>query len=73
VEELRFLTNYDAAKRAIQDVVDMPDRPIDLFIRCCLQDHGKLSKRKREELFPMLNDQDVAATAQAVQASYHPT
>ena len=32
VEQLRFLTNYDATKRAIQELVDMPDRLIDLFI-----------------------------------------
>jgi hypothetical protein len=72
VEELRFLTNYDTTKRAIQKVIDMPDRLIDLFIRCCLQNHGKLSKRKREEFFAMLSDDEVAAMEQAVQDSYQP-
>ncbi|MDB5318423.1 MAG: filamentation induced by cAMP protein Fic [Phycisphaerales bacterium] len=73
VEELRYLTNYDAAKRAVQQVVDMPDRLIDLFIRCCLQNHGTLSKRKREEHFAMLDDREVAAMESAVQQVYHPT
>lgn len=72
VEELRFLTNYDATKRAIQAVVDMPDRRIDLFIRCCLQNHGKLSQRKRNEYFAMLSDPEVAAMEEAVRQRYHP-
>lgn len=43
VKELRFLIHYDKAKQAIQEIVDMPDRLIDLFIRFCNQNHGKLS------------------------------
>jgi hypothetical protein len=70
VAELRFLTNYDATKRAIQAIVDMPDRLIDLFIRCCLQNQGKLSKRKREEFFSMLGDGEVAAMEEAVRQAY---
>ena len=71
VEELRFLVNYDAARHAIQEVVDMPDRRIDLFIRFCLQNHGRLSKRKREEFFSMLNDDEVMKMESAVQNAYH--
>ncbi len=70
VEELRFLVSYDDTKRAIQGVVDMPDRLIDLFIRCCLQNRGKLSVRKREEFFPMLSDEEVAKMENAIQKAY---
>ena len=66
VEELRFLVKYDKTKRAIQEVVDMPDRMIDLFIRCYFQNHGKLSTRKREDLFKMLSDQEVARIEDAI-------
>jgi len=72
VQELQFLTNYDVTKRAIQAIVDMPDRLIDLFIRLCLQNHGKLSKRKRTEHFPMLSDEELGAMEDAVQQAYHP-
>ncbi len=72
VEELRFLVNYDRTKQAIQDIVDMPDRLIDLFIRCCLQNRGALSKRKREEFFDMLNDDEVARMEGAVREAYLP-
>jgi hypothetical protein len=72
VEELRVLVSYDATKRAIQEVVDMPDRLIDLFIRCCLQNQGKLSLRKRKEFFGMLGDEEVAKMESAVKQAYQP-
>ncbi len=52
--ELEFLANYDKAKKAIQQIVDMPDRKIDLFIRFCLQNNGRLSQTKRSGHFPFL-------------------
>ena len=33
VEELGFLRAYDAARAAVREVVDMPDRRLDLLIR----------------------------------------
>jgi len=44
--ELSFLAAYDETKKAIQEIVDMPDRQIDLFIRFCVQNNGRLSARK---------------------------
>jgi len=35
--ELAFLANYDKTKKSMQEIIDMPDRRIDLFIRFCLQ------------------------------------
>ena len=66
-DELAFLANYDAAKRAIQNTVDMPDRQIDLFIRFCLQNNGRLSARKRASHFDHLTDEEIDAMEQAVQ------
>jgi Fic family protein len=70
VDELTFLVNYDRTKRAIQEILDMPDRSIDLFIRLCLQNRGRLSQRKREDAFPSLTDAEVARMEAAVQAGY---
>lgn len=66
-EELAFLANYDAAKAAIQEVVDMPDRQIDLFIRFCLQNNGRLSSRKRASHFEGFTDDEIDAMEKAVQ------
>jgi hypothetical protein len=66
VQELNFLANYDATKKAIQDIIDMPDRLIDLFIQLCLQGNGKLSARKRAAHFDFLSDEELVAMEQAV-------
>lgn len=57
-EELDFVTVYDAAVRAVQSRIDMPDRRVSLFVRLCLQNEGKLSKAKRRE-FPELTDAEL--------------
>lgn len=73
VEELTFLANYDRTKSAMQEIVDMPDREIDLFIRFCLQNNGKLSQRKREARFASLTEDEIHRLEEAVAAAYGPT
>lgn len=68
--ELAFLAGYDTAKKTIREIVDMPDRQIDLFIRFCLQNNGRLSGRKRADHFAFLSDREIAALEEAVQTSY---
>lgn len=58
-KELEFLVNYDKTKRAIQMIVDMPDRLIDLFIRILIQNNGKLGQNKRKKLFGMLTKDEL--------------
>ena len=70
VEELSFLAKYDEARSALQDIVDMPDRKIDLFIRFCLQNSGRLSARKRSSQFEFLSDDEVSAMEKVIQAVY---
>jgi hypothetical protein len=70
VEELVFLANYDETKRAIQEIVDMPDRLIDLFIRFYLQNNGRLSTRKRASHFDSLSADEIARIEQALQSAY---
>jgi hypothetical protein len=69
-DELAFLANYDMTKKAIQEIVDMPDRQIDLFIRFCLQNNGRLSARKRANPFDTLSDDEIARMERVVQSSY---
>ena len=57
VAELDFLAAYDAAKRRMVTVVDMPDRRADLLIRLCLQGKGRLSKAKREQFQELTEDE----------------
>jgi hypothetical protein len=64
--ELAFLANYDETKKAIQEIVDMPDRQIDLFIRFCLQNNGRLSAGKRASHFNSLSDEEIARMEEVI-------
>jgi hypothetical protein len=70
VEELSFLANYDKTKKAIQEIIDMPDRLIDLFIQLCLQNNGNLSARRKSSHFDFLTDEELVAMEQAVKNGY---
>ncbi len=69
-DELRFLASYDSTKKTIQDIIDMPDRLIDLFIKLCLQNKGCLSKRKRSSQFDFLTNEELLVMEQAVRERY---
>ena len=71
VEELAFLANYDRTKLAIQEIIDMPDREIDLFIRFCLQNNGKLSSAAGAR-FARLRDEEIRRMEEVVAAGYKP-
>jgi len=60
VHELDLLASYDRARAAIQQIVDMPDRKLDTLINCLQDNHGRLSKAKRDGLFEFLTDDEVA-------------
>ena len=68
--ELAFLTRYDAARSAIREIADLPDRRIDLFIRFCRQNGGRLAARKRTGAFGALSDEEVASMERAVQSAF---
>lgn len=57
--ELRFLRRYDTARNAVKDVVDMPDRRLDLLLRLLHQNGGCLARGKRN-LFAELSDLELA-------------
>lgn len=65
--EIKFLENYDIAKKEIQDIVDMPDRLIDLFIQITGQNKGKLSKRKKDAHFNKLTDDEIEKLEEVIQ------
>ncbi len=64
--ELNFLSRYDKVKSAIKHIVDMPNKEIDLLIRCIRQNNGTLSKRKRESWFSMLSDHEIESIEKIV-------
>lgn len=64
-EELLFIQRYDEVKQALQNIVDMPDRDINLMIMFLHQNKGVFPKRRREQ-FSKLTDQEI----NSMQAAY---
>lgn len=68
--EIKFLVNYDKTKNEIREIVDMPDRLIDLFIKLTTQNNGILSNKKRKDHFDMLADDQIQALSQVIQTNF---
>ena len=69
--EILFLRQYDTARKLMRQVVDLPNRHADLFVRLCLQNDGALSKGNRGlPEFASLSDDEVAALEAAIVEAY---
>jgi len=60
VEESQFLQRYDQFKIAVNEIVDMPDKTIDLLFRFLHQNEGTLSLRARGKEFGLLSNDEVS-------------
>ncbi len=56
--ELLFIHRYDEARKALQNIVDMPDRKINNMLLFLHQNQGALPKRRREQ-FKELTDAEI--------------
>jgi Fic family protein len=67
--ELDFITRYRKARSAMEEVVDLPDRLLNLFIQIVHHNGGKLSRAKRG-LFDRLSDVQIERLEHAVGAAF---
>lgn len=58
-DEMTFLLKYDEAKNALRDIVDMPDKDLDLIIRLLHQNQGLLARGKRKH-FDKLTEVEIS-------------
>ena len=68
--ETEFLARYDRFRGRIDEIVNMPDRTVDLLFRFLHQNGGRLSKRAREQEFSRFTDAEVADAEEAYRASF---
>jgi hypothetical protein len=74
VQELQYLASYDRARTAMQAVVDVPDKTLNLLIRWLHQNAGQLSHTKRQHAaLVQLTAQEIDSLVQAYQDAYAPT
>jgi hypothetical protein len=70
--ETEFLARYDRFRARIEDLVDMPERTIDLLFRFLHQNHGTLSTRAREEEFASLRQEELVRVERAYREIFQP-
>jgi Fic family protein len=58
-QEVRYLEQYDRFKRTLDTQLEMPDKTVALLLRFLQQNHGKLSKRARQNEFRQLKAREV--------------
>ncbi len=68
-EELLFIQRYDEAKKELQNIVDMPDRDINMMLTFLHQNNGAFPKRRRER-FAKLTDEEIARMQSAYQTVF---
>lgn len=55
--ELLFIQRYDEVKKALQNIVDMPDKDINLMINFLHQNKGIFPKRRRDHFIKLTDDE----------------
>ena len=69
--EILFLQQYDTARKLMREVVDLPNRHADLFVRLCLQNQGAISKSKRQlPEYAVLSNDEIAGLEAAVAEAF---
>ncbi len=69
--EFAFLQHYDEARRAMREIVDLPERIADLFVRLVVQNRGRMSRTKRKlSSFEKLRDEEVEELEAAVRKAF---
>jgi Fic family protein len=68
-EELAFVQRFDEAKRAVQQIVDMPDKHIAQMLTFLHQNKGIFPKRRRE-FFDKLTDAEIEQMQEAYRRIY---
>lgn len=58
-KELAFIVEYDRIKKAIQEIVDMPNKQLDLLIKLIVQNKNKLAQSRKQKFFPKLLDAEI--------------
>jgi hypothetical protein len=70
-EEITYLLGFDTANTALKTVLDWPAHSLDLFIRLVHQNHGSLSKTKRQSHFAWMTEDELKRSEVAVVEAFH--
>lgn len=70
LREIDYLSRHDRALHRVMDTVEMPDRMAENLILFIRQNHGRLGRRRRENEFAKLTDEEVSLLERIVQEAF---
>jgi len=68
--EISYLKAFDAAREGISASIEMPDNTLSLLINLVRQNGGSLARKRRENEFRMLTDDEVAFVEETVREAF---
>jgi hypothetical protein len=69
-QEIEYLKRHDEAMRRTMEFVELPNRMAEDLLMFIRQNKGKLGKKRREDQFAKLTDEEVAAIEAIVQEAF---
>lgn len=66
VQEVIYIVKYDAVKKAIEDVLDIPNKELNLFIQLAIQGNGTISKSKRPRFDRWMSGEQLLALERTI-------
>lgn len=70
IKELNFVRSFELSKNEINIFMDMPDRKLNNLISIIATNKGKLSIKKRKDLFSELTDREVHKIEKIIQKAF---
>lgn len=67
------MVRFRAIRQELEQIVEMPDRLANLFVRLCLENQGRLSATKRASHFAKFSDEEISAMEAVVVRNFEPT
>ena len=59
IQEVMYITKYDAVKQVIEEKFDIPNKELNLLIQLSLQNNGKISHKKRKRFEKWVDSQQL--------------
>jgi hypothetical protein len=69
-QEINYLLGFDAAYKALNNLIDWPAHTLELFIQVVHANQGTLSANKRKSHFYWLHDDELASAEACVQQAF---
>jgi Fic family protein len=66
MQEVVYLVKYDKVKKVIEDLYDIPNKELNLFIQLAIQNNGTINKKKRKRFKDWIDEAALSSLEQVI-------